>query len=117
MDTIFIQDLAVSFPVGVTDHERAKPQPLLLTLELSCDLDRAAATDELARTIDYAALCDHVRAFGVGRDWHLIETLAVDLAESILAQFKPRTVCVEVKKFVLPQARFVGVRVTRPAAP
>jgi dihydroneopterin aldolase len=51
--------------------------------------------------------------YGKGRSWKLIETLAVDLAAMILAEFKPERVAVEVKKFVLPEARWVSVRVRR----
>ena len=117
MDTIIIQDFAVSCHIGVTPQERSKPQPLLLTVELGCDFATSAATDNLAHTIDYAVVCEHLAAFGEGRDWNLIEKLAVELAESILRKFKPRSVVVEVKKLVLPQARFVGVRVQRPNTP
>jgi dihydroneopterin aldolase len=45
--------------------------------------------------------------------WKLIETLAVDLAQMILEDFGPRRVTVEVKKFIIPQARQVSVRVAR----
>ena len=114
MDTIIIQDLTVSFHVGVTPAERTKPQQLLLTLELGCDFARAAQSDDVRQTVDYAALCEYLFAYGNGRSWRLIEKLAVDLAESILTKFNPRTVSVEVKKFILPHARFVGVRVRRP---
>ena len=39
--------------------------------------------------------------------------VAVDLAQVLLEEFRPRSVTVEVKKFVIPQARHVSVRVTR----
>ena len=51
--------------------------------------------------------------FGEGRSWRLIEKLAADIAETILAEFRPNTVSVEVKKFVIPAARHVAVQVTR----
>jgi dihydroneopterin aldolase len=53
-------------------------------------------------------------AYGEGREWKLIETLAVDLAGMILREFRPARVAVEVKKFVLPEARWVSVRLRRP---
>jgi hypothetical protein len=43
----------------------------------------------------------------------LIETLAVDLARMIIGEFGAKTVTVEVKKFVISQARHVSVSVTR----
>ena len=113
MDSILIRDLAVFYRVGVTAEERALPQRLLLSLELGSEFSRAAATDDLKDTIDYYAVSRRLLAFGDGKEWKLIEKLAVEIAVMVLAEFEPRTVSVEVKKFVLPEARFVSVRVTR----
>ena len=113
MDTIIIRDLAVLFRVGVPDQERENPQRLLLSVELGCEFSRAARTDQLEETIDYYAVSRRLLGFGEGREWKLIERLAVDIAEALLLEFKPRMVSVEVKKFILPEARYVSVRVTR----
>jgi FolB domain-containing protein len=113
MDTITINDLEVFYCVGVPDEERAKPQRLLLTVEMEHDFRAAAMEDELADTIDYHAVTQRLRAFGDGVHWHLIETLAVDMAQMILEDFCPRSVTVEVKKFILPETRYVSARVTR----
>ena len=112
MDRIAIQDLTVFCHVGVSDAERANPQRLALTVEM--DRDFSLLADALDRTIDYQAVSQRLLDFGRGRSWQLIETLAVELAEMILREFKPSRVTVEVKKFVIPQARHVSVRVTRP---
>lgn len=116
MDTIIINELEVFYRVGVPEAERAQPQRLLLTIEMGSDFAAAARSDELARTIDYYAVAERLLRFGEGRSWRLLETLAVDLAEMIRAEFGARSVSVEVKKFVLPDARYVGVRVERPGA-
>jgi FolB domain-containing protein len=113
MDLIAIRDLTVFFNIGVPDGERAQPQRLLLTVEMERDFSRVG--DALDRTIDYQAVSRRLLDFGRGRSWKLIETLAVDLAEMILREFQPSRVTVEVKKFILPQARHVSVRVTRPS--
>jgi FolB domain-containing protein len=112
-DQIVIQDLEVFCRVGVPEAERARPQRLLLTIELERDFSAAARADDLAETIDYDLLSRRLAGFGEGRDWKLIETLAVDLAAMILREFRPVQVSVEVKKFVLPQTRWVAVRVSR----
>jgi len=114
MDQIIIKDLEVFYRVGVPDHERANPQRLLLTVELERDFTQAAKTDGIAETIDYEHLSRRLLGFGEGREWKLIEALAVDLATTILHECKPERVAVEVKKFVLPQAGWVSVRVLRP---
>ena len=115
MDKIIISDLEVFYRVGVPDAERAKPQRLLISVEVTRDLSAAAASDDLSQTIDYDAVTRRLIKFGEGRSWKLIERLAVDIAEMVLAEFAPGTVSVEVKKFVLPEARYVAVQLTRPA--
>jgi dihydroneopterin aldolase len=114
MDKITISDLEVFYHVGVTEQERAKPQRLLLTVEMSLSFAPAISSDNLAQTVDYAAVSQRLLAFGDGRHWQLIETLAADIAAMVLEGFKPRSVTVEVKKFVIPQASYVAVRLTRP---
>jgi len=111
MDYICIHDLEVRYRVGVTDLERAQPQRLTLTVEMACDFSRL--DDQLERTIDYQAVCTRLLDFGRGQSWKLIETLAEELAGMILREFKPANVAVEVKKFVIPQAASVSVRITR----
>ena len=114
MDQIVIQDLEVFCRVGVQAQERAQPQRLLLTVELEQDFALAAQTDDVEKTIDYAHLSRRLLGFGDDCHWKLIETLAVDLAAMILREFAPQRVAVEVKKFVVPEARWVSVRVSRP---
>jgi dihydroneopterin aldolase len=43
----------------------------------------------------------------------LIETLATDIADTLIDEFHAGTVSVEVKKFVIPEAAYVSVRLTR----
>lgn len=113
MDTITISDLEVFYCVGVPDDERAKPQRLLLTVAMEHDFRSAATEDELSDTIDYFAVSQRLLKFGDGVHWRLIETLAVDIAQMVLEEFGPRSVTVEVKKFIIPQAQHVSVRVVR----
>ena len=113
MDTIKITDLEVFYHVGVPDEERAQPQRLLLTVEMTHDFAAAAASDCVEKTIDYIAVSQLLMKLGEGRSWKLIETLATDIAEEILATFKPASVTVQVKKFIIPQARHVSASLTR----
>jgi len=106
---ISIVDLEVFYRVGVPEAERAQPQRLLLTLELESDFSAAAKSDGIADTIDYYAVTQRLLKFGDGCEWKLIEKLAADLADMALAEFKPLSVSVEVKKFIIPEARYVSV--------
>jgi 7,8-dihydroneopterin aldolase/epimerase/oxygenase len=113
MAKISIVDLEVFYRVGVPDAERAQPQRLLLTVEMESDFSAAAKTDAIAATIDYFAVTQRLLKLGEGREWKLIEKLAADIADVILAEFKPQAVTVEVKKFIIPQTRYVAVALTR----
>jgi dihydroneopterin aldolase len=110
---ISIVDLEVFYRVGVPDTERAQPQRLLLTVELESDFAAAAKSDGIANTIDYYAVTQRLLRFGEGREWKLIEKLASDIAAAVLTEFKPQSVSVEVKKFIIPQARHVAVTLTK----
>ena len=113
MDKIRITDLEVFYQVGVTEEERAKPQRLLLSLEMEHDFAPAISRDNLGETIDYFAVAQRLLRFGENCHWQLIETLAADIATMILEEFKPASVSVEVKKFPVAQAAHVSVQVKR----
>ncbi|MDA1276729.1 MAG: dihydroneopterin aldolase [Verrucomicrobia bacterium] len=115
MDRITIRDLEVWYRVGVGDEERANPQRLHLSLEMTRDLRAAGVSDDLADTIDYFAVAQRLMHFGEDKDWKLIEKVAADVASMVLDEFGPVSVAVEVKKFILPETNFVSVRLTRDA--
>ena len=67
MSQISIVDLEVFYRVGVPEAERAKPQRLLLTVEMDFDFSKAAKSDGIADTIDYFAVRQRLLKFGDGR--------------------------------------------------
>jgi dihydroneopterin aldolase len=110
---ISIVDFEVFYRVGVPDEEREKPQRLLLTVGMESDFSKAAKSDSIADTIDYFTVTQRLLKFGDGKSWRLIEKLAADIAGTILSEFKPQSVTVEVKKFPISQARHVSVSFTK----
>ena len=113
MDQIVIKDLEVFYRVGVSEQERAQPQRLLLTVEMAHPFAAAAGRDDLEQTINYYTVAQRLLRFGEARSWKFIETVAVEIAAVVLREFAPKRVSVEVKKFVLPEAACVSVRVSR----
>ncbi len=109
MSKIKIIDLEVFYCVGVSDEERARPQRLLLTVDIGFDFSVAAVSDRITKTIDYFEVVQKLLNFGEQRSWKLIEKLAANIADFVLAEFKPQSVTVEVKKFAIPQAQYVSV--------
>lgn len=109
---ISIVDLEVFYRVGVPEEERAQPQRLLLTIDMQFDFSAAAKTDSINDTIDYFAVSHRLLKFGEGKSWKLIEKLATDIRDMIASEFKAQSVSVEVKKFPIPQARYISVSVS-----
>ena len=113
MSKITIVDLEVFYCVGVTNEERAKPQRLLLTVDMDYDFSSASVSDRIEKTINYQKVAEDLIKFGEGRSWKLLEKLVANIAELILNQYGPEEVLVEAKKFSIPQARYVSVSLTR----
>jgi len=110
---IRIADLEVFCHIGVSEAERAQPQRLLVTIDLDFDFSSAALSDRIERTIDYNELVQDLLKYGEGRSWKLLEKLVTNIADMILAEYRPQAVMVEVKKFVIPQAQYVSVSLSK----
>jgi dihydroneopterin aldolase len=113
MSYITIVDLEVFYRVGLTEEERAQPQRLLLTLDINFDFSSAAVSGRIGRTIDYYEVTQRLLKLGEKRSWRLIESVATDVADKILSEFRPENVTVEVKKFSIPEARYVSASLTK----
>ena len=68
------------------------------------------------RTVDYAVVCQETNAYLAQQTPRLIETLADDLTAHLLKKFRLRKICLEIRKFVLKDAAFASVTVTRGVA-
>lgn len=116
-DLIRVVDLEVFSRIGVPAEERREPQRMLVSLEMSVESMAAAAkSDDLALTVNYYRVAQRVKALAAEGERKLIETLAEELATDLLKGFPAmKKIVVEIKKFVLPDAGFVAVRIERPA--
>jgi dihydroneopterin aldolase len=115
-DLIEIKDLEIFARVGVPDEERTNAQRLTVSVILQPHHSFADLGDDLSRTIDYAAVCDALQQLANSRDVRLVETLADAMAVHLLAHFPIARVELELRKFILPQTKYVAVRLARLAA-
>jgi dihydroneopterin aldolase len=112
-DHIHIEQLEIFARVGVTENERASPQRLALTITVWPAESFEQLQDDIARTVNYSAICAAAREFVRDRRDKLIETVAAHLASHLLEVFPVQKVQIELRKFVLPDAKHVSVTVTR----
>lgn len=83
---------------GVFDHEKRDGQPFSVDLVLFTDHRAAAASDDLADTIDYGVVATDVHALITGEPFDLIETLADRIAAAVLSRDRVQAVQVRVHK-------------------
>jgi dihydroneopterin aldolase len=91
---------------GVLPEERQNGQPFVVDVEVTIDVAAAAASDDLAATVDYSGLAQQVLSVIEGEPLNLIETAASRIAELVLDHPGVERAAVTVHK---PQAP-VGVR-------
>ncbi len=113
-DIIFIERLTFDAIIGVLPAERIHPQPVCIDLEITTDIQSAAASAHLADTLDYADLANEVQCLVVEAQFLLVESLAEAVAALALRYPQARAVAVTVSKpQALPHATGVGVRIRR----
>jgi len=116
-DRIFLHGLSAECIIGFIDWERRVKQTVVLDVELPVDCRRAAATDQVADTLDYKQVAKRVQAFIAGSEFQLVETLAHRVALLILETFGIEWVRISLNKpGAIRNARDVGVVIERTRA-
>jgi FolB domain-containing protein len=113
MDIIEIRRLRVSTLIGVPDEERSLAQTLLVTIRMTPSQGFDGLADEISRTVDYYAVSREIQALAAARPRHLIETLAVDIADHLLGKHPLTHVAISIEKHILPDTECVAVHLER----
>lgn len=117
-DVIFIDTLETDAIIGIYEKERTVRQSIRIDLELACDIGRAAASDDIADTLNYKALSKRVEAYVKQSSFQLVETLAHRTAEMILDEFDVDWLQLTLHKpGALSNSRDVGIRIVRDRRP
>jgi dihydroneopterin aldolase len=109
MNAIIIKGLEINAFVGVSDEERRNAQRLRIDAILTPLTEFSALADDVSRTVDYHAAARRIVSVAASRPRRLIETLASDIAEALVGEFRARRAEVEVRKFILPDTEYVAV--------
>lgn len=116
MDTVFITGLKVETVIGVYDWEKEIKQTLVYDIEMDTCVAKAAATDDLAYTLDYEAISNRVIAHTRASRVELLETLIEQIAQIIVNEFQVAKVTITLHKpGAVKAAHSVGIRISRTA--
>ncbi len=114
MDRLFVRDLTVQAIIGVNPDERTERQPLVLNVELECDLAAACRSDRLEDTVNYKRLQDRIVRETETSQCLLIEHVAERIAALCLEEPLVQAVSVTVDKpRALRFARSAAVTIRR----
>lgn len=113
-DRIFLRGLRLEALIGVYPHERLRPQPLLVDLELTVAHSRACFSDELDDAVDYGQVVQLLRRLAAENRCLLLEAFAQQVAETLLATAAICAVTLTVSKpGIFAEADAVGVSIHR----
>jgi 7,8-dihydroneopterin aldolase/epimerase/oxygenase len=116
MDKIFIHALKTETIVGIFDWERQVKQTVILDIEFSADIRKAALSDSIDDTLNYKRVAKRVLTSIEESSFHLVETLAEHVAMLILEEFGVSWVRVALSKpGAIRSSRDVGVILERTA--
>jgi len=114
MDKIFLSELKVDTVIGIWDWERKIRQTVIIDLEMSADIARAAATDSIEDTLNYKGVAKRVQEFVAESSFQLVETLAEKIAAIVRDEFDVQWVKVRVNKpGAIRGSKDVGILIER----
>jgi dihydroneopterin aldolase len=107
MDIIKLSNIVFYAHHGYYEAERELGQRFELDIEVECDLQQAADTDDLKNTIDYRKVYSLAKNTFENYKFKLLETVAERIAEEILNSFDVITVLIRVRKPHVPLKGFL----------
>ena len=118
MDKIFLDALKIDTIIGIWEWERKIRQTVIIDLEMSADIAKAAATDDVADTLNYKSVAKRLQQFVGESSFQLVETLAERIAGIVRDEFGVAWVKVTVHKpGAIRGSRDVGIIIERGEMP
>jgi dihydroneopterin aldolase len=114
VDKVYIEGLTFQTTIGFYSWEKEIKQTLVIDLAMGWNTAQAAENDELAKTLDYAAISEAVVEFANANPVDLIETLAERIAAFLMAKYQiPWLRLKLMKPTAVHNATTVGVEIER----
>lgn len=118
MDIIYLHDLKINTVIGIFEWERCVKQSVILDLDMAADIRKAAASGDIADTLDYKAVAKRLIDYVGNHDFLLVETLAERVADIVREEFGVSWLRLRVnKKGAVRGAVDVGVVIERGVRP
>ncbi len=98
MDRIFLSEMKIETTVGIWEWEKRIKQQVIIDIEMSADIKKAAASDQIEDTLNYKAVAKSVRKLVEESSFQLVETMAEKISELVIGEHNVSWVRVKVNK-------------------
>lgn len=115
MDSIIIEGLEVQTVIGCFTWEREIVQPLMIDLNIECDLSQASQSDRLEHTLNYAEICQLTSETIQQAKPELIEHAGFLVIKCLFEHYANiEKITIHIRKpAIIAQAQAVGIRLVR----
>ncbi len=113
-DIVYIRDLEIETIIGIYDWEREIKQKVSIDLEMATDIRKAAENDDIDYALNYKSVGKRLIKFVEESEFQLVETMAEQIAQIVLAEFAVNWLRLRVSKpGALSGSRDVGLVIER----
>lgn len=114
--TIGFEHCRVVCCIGVEQSERQVPQELYIDLKVQYDFSSCMHSDDIQDAINYVDLADVCLQTASNKQYRLMETLASDILNTLLADHRIDWAWIKIKKpQAIPTAQYATVELERKA--
>lgn len=111
---MFVKDLVLQCNIGVYPHERLRPQPVRINVDMQVRETSVPLNDDIANVLSYDRVTAAIKAHIAKGHINLVETLAEDIAAICLEHARVIHVRIGVEKLAVePNAASVGIEIER----
>ncbi len=111
---VFVRDLEVMATLGIHEHEKLKPQRIIVSIDLSVREGSDPVHDDISNVVSYEIIVKKVEAIIARGHVNLVETLAELFAAACLKDKRVMAARVRIEKpDIIPNAKSVGIEIER----
>lgn len=117
-DRIFLEALEIKGVIGIYDWERKIKQTIRIDLEMPANASIASGSDDIVDTINYKDVAKTIISYVEDSSYQLVESLAENIAQILLNEFKVAWVDLKVSKpGAVRGSKNVGIQIFRGVNP
>jgi len=111
---VFVRDLQIYATLGIHEHEKRRPQRIIINVDLSVSEAGPEHHDDPSLIVDYGEVVELITTIAQEGHVNLVETLAERIAEAILSDARVSAVRVRIEKpDIIAEAGSVGIEIER----